>query len=85
MEIPNKINYDDNEKYRLAVDKYFFAEYGFREWITKTCDERVMIIEKLIWGSCPPTTKEVTPVVCNYYEYDEPCNTYRRYEKGGLK
>ena len=75
MEIPVKMNYDDNEKYRLAVDKYFFAEYGFKEWITKTCDERVAIIEKLI-----------TPVsVCNYYEDDEPCNTYRRYEKGGIK
>lgn len=75
MEIPVKMNYDNNEKYRLAVDKYFFAEYGFKEWITKTCDERVAIIEKLI-----------TPVsVCNYYEDDEPCNTYRRYEKGGIK
>lgn len=74
MEIPNKINYTDNVKYKLAVDKYFFAEYGFREWITKTCDERIEIIEKL-----------TAPVVCNYYEHDEPCNTYRRYERGGLK
>jgi len=75
MEIPVKMNYDNDENYKLAVDKYFFAEYGFREWITKTCDERVAIIEKLI-----------TPVpVCNYYEDDEPCNTYRRYEKGGIK
>ena len=75
MEIPNKINYTDNHKYKLAVDKYFFAEYGFREWITKTCDERIEIIEKLI----------APVVVCNYYEHEEPCNTYRRYERGGLK
>lgn len=75
MEIPVKMNYDDNEKYKLAVDKYFFAEYGFKEWITKTCDERVAIIEKLI----------IPVPVCNYYEDDEPCNTYRRYEKGGIK
>jgi len=76
MEIPCKDKYDNNDKYKLAVDKYFFAEYGFREWITKTTDERVEIIEKLI-----------TPVMeCNYFEYDEPsCNTYNRYEKGGLK
>tara|TARA_R110000803_G_scaffold42217_1_gene90652 strand:- start:182 stop:409 length:228 start_codon:yes stop_codon:yes gene_type:complete len=75
MEIPLKMNYDDDKKYKLDVDRYFFAEYGFKEWITKTCDERVAIIEKLI-----------KPVpVCNYYEDDEPCNTYRRYEKGGIK
>ena len=75
MEIPVKMNYDNNEKYKLAVDKYFFAEYGFKEWITKTCDERVEIVEKLI----------TRVPVCNYYEDDEPCNTYRRYEKGGIK
>jgi hypothetical protein len=75
MDIPCRNNYDTYDKYKLAVDKYFFAEFGFKEWISKTCDERVEIIEKLI-----------TPVsVCNYYEDDEPCNTYRRYEKGGIK
>ena len=75
MDIPCKESFDNYDKYKLAIDKYFFAEYGFKEWITKTCDEKVDIIEKLI-----------TPVMeCNYYEYDEPCNTYKRYERGGLK
>ena len=85
MEIPVKINYDDNEKYKLAVDKYFFAEYGFKEWITKTCDERVEIVAKLI-TSVAGLGHSPSPVpVCNYYEDDVPCNTYRRYEKGGIK
>tara|TARA_R110001592_G_scaffold122841_1_gene330054 strand:+ start:2134 stop:2358 length:225 start_codon:yes stop_codon:yes gene_type:complete len=74
MDIPSKDSFDNYDLYKLAIDKYFFAEYGFKEWITKTIDERVDIIEKLI-----------TPVSCNYYEYDEPCNRYNRYEKGGLK
>jgi len=74
MDIPCRNNYDTYNKYKLAVDKYFFAEFGFKEWIGKTCDERIDIVEKLI-----------TPVECNYFEYDEPCNTYRRYEKGGIK
>ena len=75
MDIPSKENYDTYNKYKLAVDKYFFNEFGFKEFITKTCNDRIEIIEKLI-----------APVVeCDYYEYDEPCNTYRRYEKGGIK
>ena len=76
MNIPIKNNYDNDESYKLAVDKFFYAKYGFREWITKTCDERVAIVEKLIPVPVP---------VCNYYEDYEPCYTYRRYEKGGLK
>tara|TARA_R100000655_G_scaffold31655_1_gene63274 strand:- start:384 stop:608 length:225 start_codon:yes stop_codon:yes gene_type:complete len=73
MNIPIKNNYDNDEKYKLAVDKFFYAKYGFREWITRTIDERVECVEKL--GRCPVL----------YEEEDNRCMTFRRYEKGGLK
>ena len=74
MNIPNRKDYDDYEKYTLDVDKFFYERYGFRKWFETTPLQRIEIVEKLM------------PVpVCLYEEEDNCCRTYRRYERGGLK
>ena len=75
MNIPNRKDYDDYEKYTLDVDKFFYDEYGFRKWFETTPLQRIEIVEKLI----PVYPKPILE------EDDNRCRTYSRYEKGGLK
>ena len=82
MNIPNRKDYDDYEKYKLDVDKFFYERYGFRKWFENTQLQRIGIVEKL--GVLPSYDTPVypTPIL---EEDDNRCMTYRRYEKGGLR
>ena len=76
MNIPYQKDFKTYEEYVLAVDKFFYRKFGFKEWICMTPDERVNVIENLY---------PVPVIKCLYEEDDNRCITYRKYEKGGLK
>ena len=75
MDIPIKNNYENYEKYKDAVDRFFYRKFGFREWCSSTLEKRIEIVEKLY----------PQPVCVMYEDEDDRCRTYKRYEKGGLK
>lgn len=75
MNIPKRQNYDDYEKYKLDIDKFFYRKYGFRKWFENTQLQRIEIVEKLM---------PVYPIPI-LEEDDNRCRTYKWYEKGGLK
>lgn len=83
MNIPIENNYENYEKYKDAVDRFFYRKFGFREWCCSTLEKRIEIVEKL--GVSPPCDKQPQPVCVMYEDEDDRCRTYKRYEKGGLK